>query len=186
MKQIYILLMHTHTRVSEFVRFMTRYPYSHVAISFDDGCDTLYSFGRRRVSSFLDGGFCVEQRDGEFFRVFPRADCIVYRAVVTDAQYAAARELVSGMERVQERYKYDFIGTGLRFLGFPVRFRDRYVCSYFVAYILEAAGIHHFARRVWLVNPRDFYALDGFEEIYRGKYLAWKGNRQPLPEPAFR
>lgn len=174
MKQLYILLMHTYTRVSEFVRFMTQYEYSHVAIAFDERCDVLYSFGRKEVKSFLNGGLSIEPRDGEFFRVFPRAECIIYKIDVTDEQYAAAAALVYGMARQRDRYKYDFIGTAFHFFGLPVTFRDRYACSYFVAYVLESAGAYRFSKQVCLVQPQDFYALDGFKEIYRGRYLAWQ------------
>lgn len=174
MKQLYILLMHTHTRMSEFVRFMTHYGYSHVALAFDERCETLYSFGRREVYSVLNGGLSVERRDGAFFRVFPYAECIIYKLDVTEAQYAAARRLVDQMVQSQDLYRYDFIGTAFRFFGFPVTFRNRYVCSYFVAYVLEYAGIYRFPKPACLVNPKDFYALDGAEELYRGLYLAWQ------------
>ena len=173
MKQIYIVLMHTHTCVSEFVRLVTRYRYSHVAIAFDEGCTVLYSFGRRRARSFLDGGMSIERYDGEFFRLFPRTECIIYRVPVTDQQYALAASLVRGMVARREQYRYDFTGALLRYLGFPVTFHNRFVCSYFVAHILQSAGILQFRKRVCLVTPRVFYALDGFEEIYRGRYLAW-------------
>lgn len=181
MKQIYVLLMHTHTRVSEFVRLMTQYRYSHVALAFDESCSVLYSFGRRDVHSILNGGLSVERRDGEFFRLFPQSECIIYKADVTDEQYAAARELVDWMVRFQDAYRYDFIGTAFRFFGFPVTFRGRYVCSYFVAYVLEYAGICQFPKQVCLVTPKDFYALDGFTELYRGLYLDWQPQ---FPPPA--
>lgn len=178
MKQVYILLMHTHTRVSEVIRFVTRYGYSHVALSFDESCDVLYSFGRREVHSILNGGLSIERREGEFFRVFPNAACIIYRVDVTEEQYDAARRLVGWMEQFQEIYRYDFLGIALRFLGFPVTFTNRYVCSYFVAYVLEYAGIFRFAKPACLVQPKDFYALDGFKEIYRGKYSVWPSARR--------
>lgn len=173
MKKLYILLMHTHTRVSEFVRLMTRYSYSHVALSFEESCEVIYSFGRRDVHSVLNGGLSVEHRDGAFFRTFPHAECIIYEIEVTEEQYARARQLVEWMEQFQEIYRYDFLGIAFRFLGFPVTFQNRYVCSYFVAYVLDHAGIYRFPKRVCLIQPRDFYALEGFREIYRGPYLAW-------------
>ena len=38
MKKIYILLMHTNTKPSKFVKLMTKYEYSHVAISLEKEC----------------------------------------------------------------------------------------------------------------------------------------------------
>ena len=43
MKKIYILLMHTNTIPANLVKFITNYKYSHVALSLDKSCDTLYS-----------------------------------------------------------------------------------------------------------------------------------------------
>ena len=62
MKNIYLLLMHTHTIPSKIVKIFTRYEYSHVGISLDENCDTIYSFGRRKLNSILDGGFSIENR----------------------------------------------------------------------------------------------------------------------------
>ena len=67
MKKIYILLMHTNTYPSKFVKFMTKYKYSHVALSLDKNCNTLYSFGRKKPNTIIDGGFSIENKDGDFF-----------------------------------------------------------------------------------------------------------------------
>ena len=69
-KKIYLLLMHTKTIPSKIVKLFTRYAYSHVAIALDKDCETVYSFGRRKLNSILNGGFSVEKREGAFFEKF--------------------------------------------------------------------------------------------------------------------
>lgn len=44
MKKIYILLMHTNTIPAKIIKFVTRYEYSHVGISLEKNCNTIYSF----------------------------------------------------------------------------------------------------------------------------------------------
>lgn len=68
MEKIYLILMHTNTIPSKLVRLFTRYNYSHVAIFLNENCDTLYSFGRKKVNSILDGGFVIQQKQGDFFK----------------------------------------------------------------------------------------------------------------------
>lgn len=174
MKKIYILLMHTNTYPSKFVKFMTNYKYSHVALSLDDSCDILYSFGRKKLNKVLDGGFSVENKDGEFFKKFNNANCKIYELDVKEEQYAKLKDTIKDMENNKDNYKYDFIGTAFRFFNIPVTFKDKYVCSYFVASILENNEIYKFNKNTCFMKPKDFEGLEGFNEIYSGKYCLYK------------
>lgn len=170
MKKVYIILMHTRTVPARLIRFFTRYRYSHAAIALDRSCQVLYSFGRRRPDSILDGGFCVEHQQGPFFRRFNRTVCKIYELEITDEQYEAVRCILERMTAHMEQYKYDYFGIVPRFFGLPVRLRNRYVCSYFVAALLERAGICRFGKDAWFVTPRDFDLLLSSHEIYQGSY----------------
>ena len=70
MSEIFIVLMHSMTIPARIVKLATRYKYSHVAISLEENCDTLYSFGRKKVNNALDGGYSIENRNGEFFMLY--------------------------------------------------------------------------------------------------------------------
>jgi len=70
MKKVYILLMHTNTLPSKFIKLFTRYSYTHVGISLDEDCNTIYSFGRKTLYSFLNGGFVIEGKTGAFLEKF--------------------------------------------------------------------------------------------------------------------
>ena len=78
------------------------------------------------------------------------------------------------MQKNIEEYKYDFIGIVPRFFGIPFTIKNRYVCSYFIASLLEENGIYKFEKPACLTKPKDFENLKGFKEIYRGKFLDWK------------
>ena len=38
-----------------------------------------------------------------------------------------------------DSYKYDFLGIILRYIGVPITFKNKYVCSYFVAELLSVS-----------------------------------------------
>lgn len=176
MKKIYILLMHTKTIPSKIVKIFTGYKYSHVAISLDKSCEVTYSFGRRKLNSILNGGFSILHKDGEFFKKFNKTKCKIYEVDVTEEQYKKVEEIIENMVKEQEKYKYDFIGIIPRLFGVPITIENRYVCSYFVAEVLEKANILKFNKPTCLVRPKDFENIKGFKEVYEGKYVSQQRN----------
>lgn len=78
------------------------------------------------------------------------------------------------MKNNQDDYKYDYFGIILRYLKIPVTFKNRYVCSYFVAEMLKEANIYNFDKETFFVNPKDFDNVDGFNLIYTGKYALYR------------
>lgn len=174
MKKIYILLMQTNTMPSRLIKVFTQYEYSHVAISLEKDCYITYSFGRRRVNSIIDGGFVIEQKDGEFFKKFNQTNCKIYEIEVNEKQYRKLRKMLKRMEHHQDKYQYDFIGIICRYFKIPITFRNKYVCSYFVASLLEKAKICYFEKEPYFIVPKDFENIPCFNEIYDGKYLLYQ------------
>lgn len=170
MKKIYILLMHTYTMPSKIVKIFTNYEYSHVGISLSRECDEIYSFGRKKINSILNGGFVVEKKDGEFFKKFNNTKCKIYELNVPEEKYLELKKILNDMKRNSNKYKYDFLGILPRYFKIPLTIKNRYVCSYFVAYVLEKSNIYKFTKNVCLINPKDFESLKGFKEVYSGKF----------------
>lgn len=173
MKKIYVLLMHTNTMPAKLIKMATNYPYSHVGISLEKDCNTIYSFGRKKFNSVLQAGFSIESKHGKFFQKFNKTICKIYEIEITDNQYEDLERIIADIIINRNHYKYDFIGIVLRFFGIPVTFKNRYVCSYFVASLLEKAKIYHFKKRVSMVKPQDFEGLLGFQKIYAGRYALY-------------
>ena len=174
MKKIYVLLMHTKTIPARFIKFITRYEYSHVAISLDKTCETIYSFGRKKVNSILDSGFSIEKKEGEFFKKFNKTRCKIYELEISDEKYENLKEVLKEMELNIDTYKYDFLGIVVRFFKIPVTFKNKYVCSYFVASVLEKSNICKFDKEVCFIKPKDFENIKGMKEIYIGEYKLYK------------
>lgn len=174
MRKIYIIQMHTRTIPSKIVKLFTRYKYSHVAISFNKNCDYIYSFGRRNLYSILKGGFIMEYKNGSFFKKFRNTDCRIYEVCITNNQYNDLVKIVKYMKKNKLDYGYDYVGIVFRFLGVPVTFKKKYVCSYFVAELLKEANIYEFDKNTCFVKPRDFEDIDILNLIYTGKYALYR------------
>ncbi|MDO4608766.1 MAG: hypothetical protein Q4B40_06215 [Clostridia bacterium] len=169
-QKIYIIQMHTKTIPSRFVKLVTRYEYSHVAIALTKDCDEIYSFGRRSAINILNGGFVKEHKNGDFFKRFNNTYCRIYELDVTNEQYLKIKNQLLLMEQNPEKYKYDFIGIFLRAIKLHISFKNKYVCSTFVAYILQQSGAYNFSKEIHHIKPIDFENIIGAKEVYSGEY----------------
>ena len=75
--KIYIIQMYSNTFPSKLVKFVTKYKYSHIGICLDKECNLIYSFGRKSLNNFLNGGFVIEPKTGDFFKKFNQNDVLV-------------------------------------------------------------------------------------------------------------
>ena len=174
MKKIYIIQMHTKTIPSRIIKFFTGYRYSHIALSFDKSCNVIYSFGRKKYYTVLNAGFVEEYKNGQFFKKFKETKCRIFKLVITNKQYNNLKEKIVYIKDNEELYKYDYFGIIFRFFKLPVNFKNKYVCSYFVAKLLEDTGIYKFDKELYFIEPKDFEKINNIEEIYCGKFLLYK------------
>lgn len=174
MKKIYIIQMDTKTIPSRIVSMFTLSKYGHVAISFNRNCDYIYSFGRKNVYSIFNGGFTMESKNGAFFSKFKNTKCKIYEIEITLEQYNELIKIIKYFKKHKECFKYDYLGIVLRYLKIPITFKNKYVCSYFIAQLLEDTDIYNFDKKTCFVRPKDFEDLDGFNLIYTGKYALYR------------
>ncbi len=170
MKKIYLILMNTHTIPSRLVRIFTMYRYTHVALSLDKDCYKIYSFGRKSIHNILKGGFTIEKQNGEFFQKFDKTICKIYELQVSNKQYYKINKNINNMVKNKEIYKYDLLGAILRFFKIPIKRKNKYVCSSFLAYLLEDSNTYKFNKKTCFVKPKDITKIDSLKEIYCGYY----------------
>ncbi len=174
MKKIYIIQMHTKTIPSRFIKLFTRYKYSHIAISFDKSCNVIYSVGRKKYNTILDAGFVEDYKYGEFFKKFKDTSCRIYELNVTNEQYNKLKEKIIYIRDHEELFKYDYFGLIFRYFKLPIIFKNKYVCSYLIAKLLEESGIYKFPKEVHFIEPKDFEKIKNITEIYKGNFLLYK------------
>ncbi len=170
---VYVIQMHTGSMPSKFVKFITRYEYSHVVISLKEDCKTTYSFGRKDLNNFLKGGFVEEKQNGEFFKKFKNTKCRIYELEVTQKQYDNMKKTLKERKKHKEDYKYDFLGIFFRFFHIPIHFENRAVCCQFVADVLEKGEVLYFDKPSYFVKTKDFDNYPEFKIVYEGLYTEY-------------
>ena len=69
MKEVYLVLTHTGTTLSNIVKFYTKKDYTHVSISLDSELKRLYSFGRLNPNNPFKAGFVREDLETGTFAI---------------------------------------------------------------------------------------------------------------------
>lgn len=175
---LYLVLSQTGTLPSRFFKCLTQAPYNHVSISLDASLAELYSFARRTPNNPLNAGFIQESIETGIFYRYPDTRCQIYALTVTPAQYLALIQQLKTFKRNPQAYHYNFLGLPFLYVNQPLHRRHHYVCSQFVAYLLEGIGVS-LTKDYTLYRPHDFTALEGLQFVYEGNLAAYvKGQRR--------
>jgi hypothetical protein len=162
------MISYTGTKVSRLLRLFTRNKYTHVSISFDEELNELYSFGRRNLYFPLIGGLIKEDLDDGVYKKYVETYCCIYEIETTEDKFYEAKQILNNFLSEQSEYKYNFIGLVAMALNFPLQRKYHFVCSQFVAFILNNTGIVKFNINVYLARPKDFESITGSRLIYSG------------------
>mgnify|MGYP002923021316 FL=1 len=159
---IYILLTRSGTWFSRLIHLVTSDCYTHASIGLDGPSGPFYSFARRYEHFALPAGL-VEERPGVRNRQIP---CCLYELKVSDPVYRRLRRQLSGMYRQRERYHYNLLGALSCYFNHPLRRKNHYFCSQFVAELLSASGAVPLRKAPSLYLPNHFPAeLDGMCQV---------------------
>lgn len=168
MKQIYILTTYTGTVLSCIIKQVTKVEYAHVSIGLDSELNEVYSFGRKHVSNPIFAGFVREYIDDGLYKKKENTRCKVYSLDVTDEQYNKIRKKIDYFILNKKKFKYDVLALIKLLGGNPHENEFKFVCSQFVAYILEEGGIKLFDKPSNMVTPKDFLNLTNINIEYEG------------------
>lgn len=171
MKTIYILLTRTGTYFARLIRAVTGEEFSHASISLDRELNQLYSFGRLHYRVPFIGGFIREDVHTGVFGRNPHALCVLYKLDVPDDIYEQIESRVSEMSRNRGSYRYNMIGLAACLLGIKYRRSRHFLCSQFVADVLERSGALDLPRDVSLMQPGDFLKISSLRPVYRGSLI---------------
>ena len=174
-KTVYIVLSATPTIPARIIRLLSGHVYSHVSITSDRSLGELYSFCRRYKYFPFPGGFVEENKVG-VFNLFSKIPCEIYKFEMTDEESERFYKLMSDFKNNQRRYSYSFIGLLAMMFGIPLKRKRHFVCSQFVAYVLEESGITLFEKDVALIRPEDFVGMDGAKLVFKGNLKEYLRN----------
>ena len=154
-RTVYIFLVRTNSVFSNIISLFTRTKYTHASIGFDSQCSCLYSFARIHTLLPIPAGFVRESAQTGLLSLNPNAPCAVYRVNVTEQAYEDLRAHLQKMYLNKKHYGYHYLGPVFCFFGLPIRVKNKYFCSQFVAELLY--------------HPRDIAELSELTPIFEGR-----------------
>ena len=149
MKKITILLTRYSDPTSVFVYFLTGRGYTHSSIALGENMTEYYSFNYT--------GFTVETIEKHRKRGVERS--LSYSISVPDDVYDKIEKAIAVFKANKEDYHYTKLGVICCVLHMPLRRRNRYFCSQFVAELLENSGAVTLFKKPHLFTPNNFTRL---------------------------
>lgn len=138
--EIYILLLYLPSGFGKLTQKMTKYRYTHVALSLDDSYTHFYAFSRLRAKTPPISGYIEEKRIyytlGENIPIYTK----IFKLPVSEKGY---QRMISYLEEVKHdpEIMYNLINMLLIpwFGGYPVY--KAFNCGEFIAKVIQQAGI---------------------------------------------
>lgn len=168
-KFIYIVISKTDTALGKLIQKKLGVSYNHCSISLDESLENIFSFGRKELHNVFRAGFVRESKSDGFFAKHKGSYVAVLQIPVTEAQWQQTSECLAQFKQQGGQYKYSLLGLAYCYLGIPVKRKNKYFCSQFVAELLQQAGVHLFDKDESLVRPHDFLSLGAGQVVYKGE-----------------
>ena len=167
-KSIYVVVTRTGTSVARAIRIFSRMPYSHVSLSRDASLHQLYSFCRNYTRIPLPATFNTEMIGEGTFGKFRNIPCEIYEVPLTETQYMHFEALIEHFINCRKLYSYSVMGLLRVKLQIESELQNKFVCSQFVAYVLDECGVT-LDKPASLYSPDDLRYLPDARLIYRGE-----------------
>lgn len=174
-KYLYVVLTRTETKPARIIRLITRKPFSHVSIASDLFLSEMYSFCRDFKNSPIPAHFNVECIDTAIFGMHKNVPSEVYRIAVTNEQFESFEHNIKHFITNRTQYRYNIMGLLPMALHIPYKFKNKFVCSVWVGFILGKSGVdHNINKHPSLIEPEDFRYLLNSEIIYKGNLKEYR------------
>ena len=168
MKKVYIVTTFTGTLLSCLIKRISKTPYAHVSIALNENLKPMYSFGRLNPKTPIFAGFVEENINEGLYDIRENTMCRVYSLDVTDSQYEKLSRNIIKVSNNRKKYYYDVKGLVYLSMNKSRKKDNKYVCSNFVADMLEKSDINILDKPSHKVKPNDFYNAADFTLIYEG------------------
>lgn len=175
-RKIFVLLTQFPGIDSVALRWWTRFPYSHASLGLDEDMNTFYSFV---VKGFIVEDISRYNRPGRM--PFP---CELYAFEVSEETYQAVRNMIHTFISKRSNLSYTRLGLILSLIHIPWKLKNRYICSHFVAEVLQRCTSARLNKDCTLYLPKDFRKLSELRMIFRGDLLRLSNRFGSRPYPA--
>lgn len=180
-RAIYVVVTCTGTGVAKAIRVVTKMPYSHAAIALDPTLDVLYSFSRSYRLTPLPATFNPEVIGTGTLARFDNIPCEIYAVPMTEEQYLLMKGMIAYFCAFRRDFSYSLMGLLWVKLQKERELNRKFVCSQFVAYLLEQCGVP-LEKPACLYSPEDLRHIPDARLIYRGELNRYY-HETHAPEP---
>lgn len=164
MKKVYVLLTRFPDNGAKIIEAMTGCCYSHTSIGLSEDMNTFYSF--------VVKGFIVEKITRYIKPEREPFPCQLYEIDVSEQEYKNVKRILKFYVRYKDKMSYSRISLVTSLLGIPFRKKYAYICSQFVAEVLQRANIMSLKKASNLYKPGDFRKLTEMKLVFEGNLLS--------------
>lgn len=154
-KYVYIALIYIPSAVGRFVKFWTRYDYSHVTFSFDEKLENCHAFSRVKEHTPFVGGYVNEKKSYYTSGNDIAIDTIIYKIPVTDDEYENIKEYIKQIADDKE-YLYNMYSMCTLAVLKGFRIYKAMHCTEFIAQILMRISAVKMSKKWYKYLPKDF------------------------------
>ncbi len=141
MKNMYIIISKTNTKMGRFIRTITQYEYNHVSLALNNELSPMYSFARYHQNRAFIGGF-VEESWLRYLLPNKDVDVIVFLIPLSQEKYQHLEELLNEFIKNKDQHRYNFIETIRTYLPMSYNLEsNNHTCLSFVVSILKEVKV---------------------------------------------
>ena len=167
MKDIYIVLIKAHTGLGGAARWLTGYPYTHIAVSLDGSLRDFISFSRRYHYFPFEAGFTHEYRDYYAFGKHKDYSVKVFRLPVEAAAYSDILSFIDDREKGNYLFNLYSMATMPVLGGFRIANAEN--CMSFTAQIIGLSRCVKLTKPYWRYSIKDMDELLTNLQYFQGK-----------------
>ena len=169
---IFVILTDGKTAGNKLVTKITKTPYGHSSISFDLSLDKVYSFGTNRDGKNPNNKFMTFVEEGKDFwnkLTNGNLEYHIFAIFIDKKKKDKMWKRIKQMIKNKTKFSYNYLGIFGYLLNTPVKVKNSFFCSEFIAALFKTVGIELFDKPDGLVAPHDFALSNKFIKIEEGK-----------------
>ena len=151
---IYIVLVKALTGLGRIARKITRYEYTHIAISLDENLEDFITFSRRKHYSPFDAGFMHEKREYYAFGKNKNVKVKVFKIKISQYNKEKIIEYIDKIEK-DKKYIFNFYSMITMPIFHGIRIFKAHTCMSFVGRVIELSECVELKKKYYKYNIKE-------------------------------
>ena len=165
---IYIILVKAMTGLGKFARKLTRYDYTHIAVSFDELLNDFFTFSRRNHYVALDAGIMHEYRSCYAYGDIEEFGAKVFKLPVSKEKLENIFKIVYDLENDKD-YMFNVFSMATMPILHGFRIYKTHNCMSFVGLVIKETDSIEMKKQYWK------YSIPELDKLMTD-YLFFEGN----------